>query len=255
MTNIKERTNSMILSNLLMMLNDTSCPADYTMYLHHAVSLKNRIQKQKRKQRYQHIMFDLDGTLIDTEESILETWQTTLSEYQYAVSLEDLHVVIGITTRSALEKLNIHVDETFETRWIQNYRAVANEIMFFDKVQEMLKNLKQLGYQLGVVTSRCRSELNDYFRFLHLDTIFDYIVCADDSEYHKPHPQPLYKYMELANIGPESCMYIGDMPTDIECANQAGITSGLVLWNRCGVLCDEATYMFRTPKDLFDIVM
>jgi HAD superfamily hydrolase (TIGR01549 family) len=213
--------------------------------------------------KFKHIIFDLDGTLIDTEEAVLKTWQFTLKEYRYDYSLDELKIVLGITTRKALEKLNAAVDEDFEKQWMRNYRKVADKMVFFDGVKEMLLSLKEQGCSLGIVTSRCRDEFNDYFRSFNLEELFTIIVCSDDTEKHKPDPEPLYKYAELANtdlescIGDmptESCIYIGDMPTDIECANLAGIASGLITWNNAGVICQEAKFTFSCPKEISDML-
>lgn len=213
-----------------------------------------RIERGETRMKYKHIIFDLDGTLIDTEEAVLKTWQFTLREYHYDYRLEELNVVLGITTRSALEKLNAVVDKDFEKHWKQNYRKFTYGMAFFDGVREMLSLLKKQGCSLGIVTSRAIDEYNDYFRPFNLDTLFDLIVCADDTEKHKPDPEPLYKYAELAKAKLESCIYIGDMPTDIECAYRAGVASGLVIWNNSGVLCQRAMYVFSSPKEVCDIL-
>lgn len=200
--------------------------------------------------KYEHIIFDLDGTLIDTNKTILKTWQLTLKEYGYEYTLEELEIVLGITTQKALEKLNILVNEEFEKRWIVNYQKFAGEADFFGGVWEMLLSLKASGYSLGVVTSRCRKEYEDYFRIFRLETIFDLIICADDTEKHKPDPEPLYQYARQINTTPGACIYVGDMPTDIECANNAGTASGLVLWNGSGIICEGADFIFHSPEEL-----
>lgn len=204
---------------------------------------------------YRHIIFDLDGTLIDTKEPILKTWQFTLRQYHYEYTMKDLEIVLGITTRKALEKLNIAADEEFEQHWMENYKRFSEQAVFFEGVKEMLQALKQKGRFLGIVTSRCKKEYEDYFSNFNLKEIFDLIVCADDTQRHKPNPDPLYKYVKLAKTELSSCIYIGDMPTDIECANSAGIASGLITWNQSGISCREADFVFRSPEDLLGFLL
>lgn len=204
--------------------------------------------------KFKHVIFDLDGTLIDTEEAVLKTWQFTLKEYYSEFSIEELRVVLGITTQKALKMLGVLADSRFEEKWMANYGKFAGKADFFDGTKEMLQSLKEQGHLLGVVTSRCQDEYDRYFHAFHLEKIFDRIVLADDTEKHKPDPQPLYKYMELEKAEVSSCIYVGDMLTDIDCANRAGMASGLVTWNHSGVLCENASYTFHTPEELLGIL-
>ena len=119
----------------------------------------------------------------------------------------------------------------------------------------MLLKLKAQGCSLGIVTSRCRAEYDAYFSSFHLEEIFHRIVCADDTKTHKPEPEPIFKYTEAEKALLSSCIYIGDMSTDIECAKKAGIAAGLVLWNKCEGLSREADFLFRSPEELLELLL
>lgn len=203
---------------------------------------------------YKHIIFDLDGTLIDTEHAVLKTWQFTLKEYHYEYSLEELHPVLGITTPKALEYLKVSVDENYQEKWMKNYGEFCREADFFTGTKEMLRELADRGYQLGIVSSRCRQEYNAYFGGFHLEDLFDRILLADDTKRHKPDPEPICKYAEWEGVPVSACIYVGDMPTDIACANSAGAASGLAAWNRSGILCREADFIFRSPEELLELL-
>ena len=84
----------------------------------------------------------------------------------------------------------------------------------------------------------------------HLEQWLTTIILEEDTEKHKPDPEPLFKYLEATGAKSEECIYIGDMLTDIECANRAGILSGLVQWNGSGVICPEAKLIFRSPHEV-----
>lgn len=146
---------------------------------------------------YRNIIFDLDGTLIDTEEAVLKTWQHTLREYGFSYSYDDLRIVLGVTEQAALQALNIRPDEDFSDKWLHTYALFGKRAKFFTGVEETLGRLKQSGRTVGVVTSRYRSECDSFFPHLPFDRYFDLLVCADDTERHKPHPAPLQKYMSL----------------------------------------------------------
>lgn len=199
---------------------------------------------------YKNIIFDIDGTLVDTDEPVLKTWQLTLDEFGFQYSLSQLQAVLGITTQAALTKLNIN-EARFEEKWLSNYRIFAKESRLYDGIESMLGHLKADGIYLGIVTSRRRWELDTYFGNFHFERLFPIIICADDTEKHKPSPEPLYRYLALSRAQKSDCIYIGDMPTDIKCAINAGISSGLALWGRRDALYSEADVRLKSPEDLY----
>lgn len=255
MDRVKEVSDSVMISNLICMAEGAACGSDRDMYLNYAVNLMRKKREGRQAMTYTHLIFDLDGTLIDTEQPILKTWQAALKEYHYYYSLDELKAVLGITTQRALQKLGVAVDNDFEARWVDLYQNFAREAVFFPGTEEMLRTLKAQGRTLGIVTSRSREEYDRYFSAFHLETLFDWIVCADDTARHKPDPDPLYKYASLARADFLSCIYIGDMPTDIACAGRAGVASGLAAWNDSGVLCRDADFIFRSPEELLELLL
>ena len=200
--------------------------------------------------QYNHIVFDLDGTLIDTENAVLKTWQYTLETYGLKYSIEKLKIVLGITTLNALELLDASVDQNFENEWMQCYSKFSDQTTFFQGTENMLLSMKASGLHLGVVTSRKKLELENYFRKFNLENIFNLVVCADDTLNHKPNPEPLLYYAKKSGANPDKCLYIGDMPTDIQCANAAGFASGFMNWNQSSVLVPDADYTFSSPEEL-----
>lgn len=118
--------------------------------------------------KYKNIIFDVDGTLIDTETAVLKTWQLTLKQYGYDYSLTDLNVILGIPTTKGLEKLKVTVDDNYEKQWISNYEQFKHMMNYFDGIQSMLNSLKERGIVLGIVTSRRQKELDDFFQNFNL---------------------------------------------------------------------------------------
>lgn len=202
---------------------------------------------------FKHFVFDLDGTLIDTEKAVLNTWVQTLREYGYDFTLEDARVVLGVTTEIGLERLKAVVDDDYTTRWQKNYARYADEAEFFDGACKMLAKLKDKGCVLGIVSSRSRNEYDAFFSKFDLNQYFDIVVLEEDTLKHKPNPEPLKKYLELAGANKEECIYIGDMPGDICCANAAGITSGLAKWNGSDVVCNDADLIFNNMGEVIGL--
>ena len=205
--------------------------------------------------KFTHFIFDLDGTLVDTEQSVLKTWQTTLKQFVPGrdFSKEELRVVLGITTQKALEKLKVNVPDDFEKQWAVRYQQAAHSISFFDGVQDMLKGLKERNRTIGIVSSRSRQEYQDYFKRFDLDNLCSALVLKEDTQKHKPDPQPIAKYLELTQADPAQCIYIGDMPTDVECAKNAGISSGLAAWHREDMKNSCADFVFTSPAHILNI--
>lgn len=197
-----------------------------------------------------YFIFDLDGTLIDTEQAVLRTWQQTLKEYGYNYTIDKLRCVLGVTTEIGLQKLGAIVDCDYIEKWQANYSFYAKEADYFKETKEMLMLLKEKGCSVGAVSSRCRKEYADYFSGFEFENIFDAVVLEEDTAEHKPNPEPLYKYMELVGANKAECIYIGDMPSDIQCANNAGMISGLVTWNGAGIVCEEAKMLFNSTEEV-----
>lgn len=202
--------------------------------------------------KYKNVIFDLDGTLIDTEEAVLKTWQYTLQEYGFSYPLGDLQIVLGVTEQAGLQALGLCPDEGFSDEWIRNYALFGKRSRYFAGVEEMLERLKRSGHTVGVVTSRYRSECDLFFSHLRFDGYFDLLICADDTERHKPYPDPLQKYMSQLKICPKDCVYIGDMPTDMQCAKAAKAASGYAVWGKSDKrAAEDADFVVRHPSEIY----
>ena len=187
--------------------------------------------------KYKHIVFDIDGTLIDTEYAVINSLIKTITEITgSAPQYESLKFALGITGRNALELLKIPDIEDALKRWDRNMKLLQHTIQPFQGIKECLQSLLSRGYILG---------LADYFST---------IVCADDTDEHKPQAAPLVAYLAKAHVSPENALYIGDSIYDIQCANNAGVDSGLVLWSNNVSNPIRADYYFKTPNDISKIL-
>lgn len=180
---------------------------------------------------YQHVVFDLDGTLIDTERAILPALRDTLLERTGKHYLDpELTFVLGITGEDALEQLGISDIDGALALWNDNMRRYQDAIALFSGVEELLKALRKNGLALGIVTSQTYEEFAHGFAPFGVSGYFQVIVRAEDTEEHKPAPAPLLKYMELSGARPEEVLYVGDSVYDSRCAEAAGVDFALALW-------------------------
>lgn len=180
---------------------------------------------------YQCIIFDVDGTLIDTEIAVKKSLQKVLSEEtQKEYSLTDLDFILGIPGHSALEKLGITNIREVNRRWNEYMTDYKNQVTVFDGIEKTLQKLKEKGIKTGIVTSKTHNELRDDFIPFGLMKYLDFYVCADDTVHHKPNPDPILKFLEISGIAANQAIYIGDTIYDYKAANAANVKFALALW-------------------------
>lgn len=204
--------------------------------------------------KYKHIVFDVDGTLIDTEYAVLHSLQETLRVLiGKEVPCDELKFALGITGIDALKILDIKDIPSAMELWENKLCEYSDNTKPFDGIEELLKNLLNLGYKIGVVTSRTREEFDHEFCRLGISHYFTTTVCADDTKEHKPNAGPLLKYMQLSNTDDEKVLYIGDSEYDSKCAQNAGTDFALAVWGSHNKLV-KADYFLERPADLLSVL-
>ena len=204
--------------------------------------------------KYKHIVFDIDGTLIDSEKAILKSFQKTLENEGIKRDLSDLKFALGIPGKDALLKLNIeNIDDVLE-KWDNNLKLFSDEIILFDGIKSVIKELKSKNIKLGIITSRTRQEYHlDFIRF-GIHSYFDLVICADDTTNHKPNKDPMEKYIELSGAKKEETIYIGDSIYDMKCSKGAGVDFALALWGANDSDKIKATYKLINSASILDII-
>lgn len=211
----------------------------------------SRRQNGESFMKYSHIVFDVDGTLLDTAQCILISLQDALQKTD-SISREydDLVFALGYTSLAVLDRLQVKDPQATLKLWVENENKYSDMIRLFDGIRELLEQLKKDGCELGIVTSRTREEFDLIFRHQSISDMFSTIICASDTDEHKPSPAPLLKYMELTGATGEEMLYVGDSPGDEKCASGADVDFALAMW---GVHTDSipAKYLPRTPQELY----
>lgn len=204
---------------------------------------------------YTHVVFDIDGTLIDSEKAVLKSLQKTiLEEKGIKESLDDLRFALGIPGKVALSKFEIEDLENVEEKWDKYLMEYFDEITLFDGIKEVVQELKLKGINLGIITSKTKKEYENEFIRFGIESYFDVIVCADDTLKHKPNSDPMDKYLQVTGAKREETIYIGDSIYDIQCSKNAGIDSALALWGAEDSDEFNSTYKLNKPKDILDIL-
>ncbi len=203
---------------------------------------------------YKHIVFDVDGTLINTEYAVLKSLQETLlTLLNKKYELSELDFVLGITGEAAIKQLGISEVNNTVDLWNKNLEKYKSSVSVFEGIEELIKKLYP-DYKLGIVTSKTKAEFEEEVTSFGLNKYFGVIICADDTEKHKPAPEPLLRYMELANAKKDETLYIGDSVYDMQCAKSAGVDFAFAKWgNKRQDI--EAKFTLMHPVDLHSFLL
>ncbi|CAM3997818.1 HAD family hydrolase [Lederbergia lenta] len=200
---------------------------------------------------YRTFIFDLDGTIIDSEMIGLYALQATLKEKGINKSIDELHFSVGIPGLRTLEILNIADIPTTLESWLEKEKPLMKNVPLFENIIEVIAQLPKAG----IVTSQTAAEMNNSFYLLNIDHYFSSIVCACDTEKHKPNPEPLQLGLKRLGCKAHEAIYIGDSKYDMACAQSAGVDFGLAFWGAKTLTGFEgADYIFETPNDILKLI-
>ena len=202
---------------------------------------------------YKHIIFDVDGTLLDSEKATITALQETIRELKNKeVPYEDLKFTYGIPGFTGLAKLGF--ENTDEALLVWNKYIAKNKWMvdWFKGLKDVVIELGKRGFELGIVTSRVDFELEADAKIFDFYQYFRIMVNSCDTLRHKPYGDPLIKYLELANIKKEEALYLGDTEYDYLCAMNAGVDFLHAKWGSYLVLDGARTV--DHPEDLLELL-
>ncbi|QKE74187.1 pyrophosphatase PpaX [Arthrobacter citreus] len=182
------------------------------------------------------ILFDLDGTLINTNELIIASFLHTLNKF-YPDQYKREHVIpfMGPTLTESFST----VDEGRVDELISEYRRFNMEmhdefVEEYETVYETIETLYRLGYKIGIVTTKARNVVEMGLSYGRLKQFFDIVVTIDDVQNAKPHPEPIQLALKKLNSIPEESLMVGDNYHDIEGGKNAGTKTAGVAWSLKG---------------------
>jgi pyrophosphatase PpaX len=210
------------------------------------------------------VLFDLDGTLIDSGPMIMASARhavrAVLGREPDADVEERVRASIGGPGLNAMMEA---IDRDRVEELVAAYRAenerLHDGLEAFDDVLAVLPTLRDQGRRLGVVTAKRRATVGLAFeRFPALGELTDVLVGAEDTERHKPHPEPLLEGLRRLGASPDEAAYVGDSPFDVRAAKAAGTLAVAVAWGGIHtaehLLAEEPDVLVREPRELLDVL-
>jgi pyrophosphatase PpaX len=206
--------------------------------------------------KYDAILYDFDGTLLDTVPMIMESFRIAFLEVTGHEEDKDfLLSTIGLPLAQAFSHYEPDVQRALHDSYIRaNNSLLATAVRSFDGVEEGLFALKQMGVRQGVVTSKRRDAALVSINQFGLQVYFDTIVTREDTTVHKPYPEPLYLGMKNLGIADVSrVLYVGDSVHDLRSATNAGMDSAAVNWTympKADLAAEKPKYWLERLTDL-----
>ncbi len=179
--------------------------------------------------QYQLIVFDWDGTLMDSTGHIVSCMQTAIGQLDLApLSDSAIRHIIGLGLSEAVQTLYPDASALEIETLANQYRTVwlnsPHEMPLYDNALPLLNELSQQEYFLAVATGKSRKGLNKVLKSTQLETLFHATRCADEC-HSKPHPAMLEELMDFVGVLPKHTLMIGDTEFDLQMANNAGTDS------------------------------
>lgn len=178
------------------------------------------------------VLFDLDGTLIDSVELIRTSFRHATHEVLGEQLPDDVVMAgVGIPLIKQMREFSPeHADELL--RVYREHNAEVHDAMVrqYSGTEAVLTELRDRGYPMGVVTSKGTPMALRGLRLFDLERFFEVVVTADDVDLHKPDPYPVRHAAELLGVDVTRCAYVGDSPHDMLSAISAGAVSVAALW-------------------------
>ena len=208
--------------------------------------------------KYEAVLFDMDGVLADTREWVFSAFEHTASTHPYILEHRALDTLIGQPLEACYVQL---VSAEHAPGLTAQHRIFQRDYMHliaeFDGIAQTLHTLREEGIKLAIVTGRTRSSALETLDRLALRSYFDAIVTADDTQSHKPDPEPALSALRLLNVPADRALMVGDAVADILCGQRAGCETAAALYGFVGPSLASLgpTYLLETPQDILTVCL
>jgi pyrophosphatase PpaX len=210
--------------------------------------------------RFPVVLFDLDGTLVDSGAMILASMRHA-TRTVLAREFPD-EVLLAHVGGASLDEQMRALDPARVDDLVASYREhngpLHDDLQPCEGVVDVLERLHDEGRRLGIVTAKRQATVGLAFRVLPLAHLFDAVVASDDVARNKPYPDGILRALELLDATPDEAAYVGDSPFDVEAAKRAGVHSVAVGWGgihtRDVLAAADPDRLVDSPEELLGVL-
>jgi pyrophosphatase PpaX len=210
--------------------------------------------------RFPVVLFDLDGTVIDSGAIILASMRHAAKEVlgSEPPDKELMAAVGGPGLEAQMHALAPDRVEELVSVYRAHNEPLHEGLVCCAGMDDVLAQLKDEGRRLGIVTAKRRLTVELAFAQIPIEHLFETVVGGDETERHKPDPEPLQLALERLGASPEEAAYVGDAPFDVKAAKAAGLFSVAVAWGgihaRERLAEEEPDALVETPEELHGVL-
>jgi len=208
--------------------------------------------------RFPVVLFDLDGTLVDSGAIILASFQHAARAVldRDVPATEILARVGGTSLHEQMRAIDPDRVDELVSVYREHNAPLAETLEAFEGIIDVVEQLHDEGSRLGVVTAKRRESLDLALARIPLEPYLDVMVAAEDTARHKPDPDPLLEALRRLDARPEDAAYVGDSPFDVRAAKAAGLFMVGVTWGRIHDVeaLDGADAIVDTAQELLGVL-
>lgn len=196
-------------------------------------------QELKRCVRKKGVIFDLDGTLTDTLESIAYSVNLTLNEFGFpSIEKDHYRYFVGDGAAKLIQRALLHLGDEALLDYDKVYKRYCEifekncmyQVMAYPQIKELLQELRKQNIKIGVLSNKPHERTKEVIRAVFGDGVFESVMGQKEDVERKPSPQGVYNILKEWNLEPEEIIYVGDTNVDMKTGLGAGAYSVGVLW-------------------------
>ncbi|MBF4694092.1 HAD family hydrolase [Fusibacter ferrireducens] len=208
---------------------------------------------------YKLIIFDFDGTIMDTNDIIKESLNEASKKFRNSeISSDEYELILGKPLEQQMKDLSETKYEAMTEFYRQYYRAnQESRTQIFEGVHDLLETLKNNDVKCGILTNKGRNGLEKGLKQYHIESYFEYYLSAQDVIRAKPNPEGIHKICAYYSVREEDTLMVGDSAHDIEAGKNAGVSTCLVSWtilNLSKLKKLNPDYIVDHPSEIGDII-